>query len=204
MGKYFRRDPEILRFSKISKTSKSGFLKFRNFQKSRKFPDRNFLENTLDFQNFRRKYFPKNLKICFQFSKIKMFWWSKKITALKSSELSIQLIICVEILAQTWFYHPSMKMSPIIFVIFVGFQLVWGTLLPGLPPGPPASWEVPHSCQSWGCISRMVQQFVVWIKDSKKYKHSLAEKRNGVLKTAHSRTGYLWHLRWGGCGQDLQ
>ena len=74
-----------------------------------------------DFQNFRRKYFPKNLKIFFQFSKIKFFGWSKKITALKSSELSIQLIICVEIVAQTWFYHPSMKMSPIIEYIPFSF-----------------------------------------------------------------------------------
>ena len=109
----------------------------------------------------------------------------------------------MEILAQTWFYHPSMKMSPIIFVIFVGFQLLWGTLLPGLPPGPPASWEVPHS---WGSKSRMVQQKVVWIKDSKKYKHSLAEKRGFVLKTAHSRSGYLWRSSspWGrGYGQDF-
>ena len=82
----------------------------------------------------------------------------------------------------------------------VGFQLVWGTLLPGLPPGPPASWEVPHS---WGSKSRMVQQTVVWIKDSEKYKHSLAEKRGFVLKTGHSRSGYLWHLGWGGYGQDF-
>ena len=89
------------------------------------------------------------------------------------------------------------------FRYFRRFSVAWGTLLTGLPPGPPASWEVPHS---WGCISRMVQRKVVWIKDSKKYKHSLAEKPGFVVETAPSRSGYLWRSSspWGrGYGQDL-